>query len=55
MSRSLGDLIAKNYGITWEPDIKKLEISENDKFLVIGSDGVWEIIDNKEVLMLYRF
>lgn len=32
-------------------EIQKIEIGENDKFLIIGSDGVWEIIDNYEVEM----
>lgn len=55
MSRSLGDLIAKKYGITWEPEIRKVEIGDSDKFLIIGSDGVWEIIENQEVFFFFYF
>ena len=45
-SRSLGDLIAHSFGVSSLPEIKSRYIGINDKFIVIGSDGVWEFLSN---------
>ena len=50
MSRSIGDLEAKKYGVIYDPDIFKYELKENDKVIVIGSDGLWEQLTNEEVI-----
>lgn len=53
MSRSIGDTIASNIGVIAEPDILEFELSNNTKeCLIIASDGVWEFIDNKQVMNL---
>lgn len=31
-------------------EIKEFEITEDDKFIVIASDGVWEFLSNTQVL-----
>lgn len=50
MTRSIGDLIAKSVGVTYDPEIKVISnISQEDKFIVIGSDGLWDRIPNDEV------
>lgn len=50
MTRSLGDLVAKSVGVTHEPEIKSINnLTKNDKFIVIGSDGLWDRISNDEV------
>jgi serine/threonine protein phosphatase PrpC len=50
MSRSMGDLVAKSVGVTYEPEIKFINnLSKADKFIVIGSDGLWDRIPNDEV------
>lgn len=50
MSRSLGDNVATSVGVTWEPEILEFDLDSNDKFMVIASDGVWEFIENEEVV-----
>jgi len=50
MTRSLGDIIAKKIGVISEPDIFEYEIKQNDKFIVIASDGIWEYLTNEEVV-----
>lgn len=53
MTRSIGDLAAASVGVTAEPEIKVFGgLSSNDKFLVLASDGIWDRIDNKEVMMV---
>ncbi len=51
MTRSLGDLVAKTVGVTFEPEIKSFtNLSPgSDKVVVIGSDGLWDRIPNDEI------
>ena len=50
MSRSLGDEIAKKVGVVSDPEIREIELEQQDKFIVQASDGIWEFITNKEVI-----
>jgi serine/threonine protein phosphatase PrpC len=49
MTRSIGDVVAKSVGVTYEPEIKSFPLTSDDKFIVIGSDGLWDRIPNDEV------
>jgi len=49
MSRSIGDLEGKNFGVTAEPGIIEYNINENTKYVVLGSDGIWEFLSNEQV------
>ena len=49
MSRSMGDYVAQSVGVIPEPEIFEFEITPDDLFLVIASDGVWEFMPNEEV------
>jgi len=51
MTRSLGDLVAKSVGVTYEPEIKSFtELKQGtDKVVVIASDGLWDRIPNDEI------
>ena len=47
MSRSLGDRIGKRLGIIPDPITTKLENEfESNYFLVLGSDGIWDVMEN---------
>jgi serine/threonine protein phosphatase PrpC len=51
MSRSLGDSIAKSIGVTSKPIVYHIEACPaRDLFVVVASDGVWDVMDNAEVL-----
>ena len=50
MSRSIGDMELKKYGVIYDPDIFKYELKENDKVIVIGTDGLWDQLTNEEVI-----
>ncbi|OMJ89973.1 hypothetical protein SteCoe_7761 [Stentor coeruleus] len=52
MSRSIGDAIAASVGVISEPEIIEYELTSQDKFLVIGSDGVFEFLSNEEIVKL---
>lgn len=50
MSRSLGDSVAHTAGVISEPEMFKTTITEDDKIMVIASDGLWEFMTNQEVI-----
>ena len=50
MSRSIGDFNGKNIGIIPEPEIIECNLSFYCKYIVICSDGVWEFLNNKDVM-----
>jgi serine/threonine protein phosphatase PrpC len=50
MSRSFGDAQAKKLGVTWEPTIRQYEITKEDKFLLLASDGLWDAMSNRDCL-----
>ena len=50
MSRSIGDVVAHSVGVECEPEIKEFTLKKQDRILVIASDGLWEFMDNQEVL-----
>jgi serine/threonine protein phosphatase PrpC len=49
MSRSFGDSIGALAGVVHVPEIRQCKLSCDDKFVVIGSDGIWEFLKNDEV------
>ena len=49
MSRSIGDLVGKQFGIIPEPGIIEYNISNSTKFIILCSDGVWEFLTNETV------
>ncbi|CAD8071410.1 unnamed protein product [Paramecium primaurelia] len=49
MTRTLGDLQAKKIGLISEPEVQHIELTKQDKFMVIGSDGVWDVMSSAEV------
>jgi serine/threonine protein phosphatase PrpC len=51
-TRSIGDRVAENIGVIADPEIETKNLTENDKFLVIASDGVFEFLTNKQVMAI---
>ena len=54
MSRTFGDLIAKNIGVISEPEIIIKKIDNNTKFIVLGSDGLWDALKPYDVNRMVR-
>ena len=50
ISRTIGDLDAKKWGVVYEPELFKYELKENDKIIILGTDGLWKILSNKEAM-----
>ena len=54
MSRSFGDLVAHSVGVSSEPEIIEYSFLEEDKFIILASDGIWEFISNKECVDIIK-
>ena len=54
LSRAFGDWELKNYGVSCEPHIVRMNIEEEDKYIVIASDGVWDVLEDEDVYALNR-
>ena len=54
MSRTIGDLEAKKIGVISKPDIFLKKIGAESKFLVIGSDGLWDVIKPYDIIRIVR-
>ncbi|RUS88689.1 hypothetical protein EGW08_003504 [Elysia chlorotica] len=42
VSRSIGDGPYKRHGVTCIPDIKRCQLTDNDRYLMIACDGLWK-------------
>ncbi|CAH2066005.1 unnamed protein product [Thlaspi arvense] len=49
VSRSIGDSYLKKWVIV-EPDTRILELEEDMEFLVLASDGLWDVVSNQETV-----
>jgi serine/threonine protein phosphatase PrpC len=49
-TRSLGDVIAEKIGVNADPEMLSLDLTVNDKYLVIASDGIFEFLTNQDVI-----
>ena len=54
MTRSFGDELAHKIGVIVEPEIKEYVFLSEDKFFVIGSDGLWEYISSEECVNIVK-
>ena len=52
MSRSIGDMDAKRFGVIPNPQIVEYTIDYFTKYLIMASDGIWEFISNEQAMKL---
>ena len=52
MTRSFGDLVAKQVGIIALPEVTKEKIESSIRFVVMASDGIWEVLTSEDVTAL---
>jgi serine/threonine protein phosphatase PrpC len=46
MSRSLGDSVVHRCGVSAEPETFEHTVGNLDEFVIIATDGVWDVLDN---------
>ena len=54
MSRSFGDEVAASVGTISEPEIETFDMTKDDKFIIIASDGIWEYISSQECVNIVK-
>ncbi|RDX99069.1 putative protein phosphatase 2C 74, partial [Mucuna pruriens] len=50
MTRAFGNFCLKDYGVTSVPDVSYRKITNQDEFVVLATDGVWDVLTNSEVI-----
>ncbi|KAG9129963.1 hypothetical protein Leryth_007083 [Lithospermum erythrorhizon] len=50
MARAFGDFCLKEYGVISIPEFSHRVLTDRDKFIVLASDGVWDVLSNQEVV-----
>eukprot|EP00250_Pteridium_aquilinum_P001803 c12017_g1_i1 orf=628-2148(-) len=50
MARAFGDFCLKDFGLISVPEVTHRELTPNDQFLVLATDGIWDVLSNKEVV-----
>ncbi|KAJ4830691.1 hypothetical protein Tsubulata_028407 [Turnera subulata] len=52
MARAFGDFCLKEYGLTSVPQISYRKLTNEDEFVVLATDGVWDVLSNQEVIQI---
>ena len=53
ISRALGDIDLREYGLISTPEIKESELFKN-KLAIIASDGVWDVISREDIVKMIK-
>ena len=53
VSRAIGDVGLQPY-VTCEPEIREKDITNEDEYLILASDGVWDVMRNEDVGRLVK-
>nr|XP_043639580.1 probable protein phosphatase 2C 2 [Erigeron canadensis] len=59
VTRALGDWHMKKSSpnsspLIAEPEVKQMMLSEDDEFMIIGCDGIWDVMSNQEAVALVQ-
>ena len=54
MSRSFGDEVAHLVGVITDPEILEYYLCKEDKFIILGSDGLWEFVNSQECVEIVK-
>ncbi|XP_047156749.1 probable protein phosphatase 2C 52 [Vigna umbellata] len=50
MARAFGDFCLKEYGVISIPEFSHRLLTDKDQFIVLASDGIWDVLSNEEVV-----
>ncbi|KAJ0028451.1 hypothetical protein Pint_34976 [Pistacia integerrima] len=50
MARAFGDFCLKDYGVISVPEVTYRKLTSDDEFVVLATDGVWDVLTNMEVV-----
>ncbi|KAK9124645.1 hypothetical protein Sjap_014247 [Stephania japonica] len=52
MARAFGDFCLKDFGLIPIPQVSYRKLSKDDEFVVLATDGVWDVLSNKDVIKI---
>lgn len=52
MTRAFGDDCLKNFGIIAKPEVTIIPRSDEDEFLILACDGLWDVVSDDEACEL---
>ncbi|XP_021731194.1 probable protein phosphatase 2C 65 [Chenopodium quinoa] len=52
MTRAFGDFCLKDYGLSSTPQVFYHQLTDQDEFIVLATDGVWDVLTNFEVVKI---
>lgn len=50
MARAFGDFCLKDFGLISIPDVYYRHLTKKDEFIILATDGVWDVLSNKEAV-----
>ncbi|XP_018514817.1 probable protein phosphatase 2C 41 isoform X2 [Brassica rapa] len=54
VSRAFGDYCLKDFGLVSEPEVTYRKITSKDQFLILATDGMWDVMKNDEAVEIVR-
>ncbi|CAI5528926.1 unnamed protein product [Closterium sp. Naga37s-1] len=51
-SRAVGDFLLKGFGVSCEPDVTVLPVEDGDEFVILATDGVWDVLSHEEAVSI---
>ncbi|XP_061955569.1 probable protein phosphatase 2C 65 [Populus nigra] len=52
MARAFGDFCLKDYGLISTPEVSYRRVTDKDEFVILATDGVWDVLTNYEVIKI---
>ncbi|VVA96252.1 unnamed protein product [Arabis nemorensis] len=52
MARAFGDFCLKDFGLISVPDVSFRRLTEKDEFIVLATDGIWDVLSNEDVVAI---
>ncbi|RDX64222.1 putative protein phosphatase 2C 34, partial [Mucuna pruriens] len=52
ISRAFGDYCVKDFGLISLPDVTQTKLTTRDQFLILATDGVWDVMSNEEAVKI---
>ncbi|PON37797.1 Protein phosphatase [Parasponia andersonii] len=50
MARAFGDFCLKDFGVISVPDVSYYRLSVKDEFVILATDGIWDVLSNEDVV-----
>lgn len=49
VTRAFGDFSLKKTGVTCDPDVRRISLTLEHKYLIVASDGLWDFVEASKI------